>query len=249
MPIKFEIMQINERLDIEMIERGIVKSRGEAQRLIENQRVRVNGNIEIKSHKIVKEGDEISVDFVDVFVSRGGDKLKHALDSFKISVKDFVCLDIGASTGGFTDCLLQNGASKVYSVDVGENQLIEKLRKDKRVVSFEKTDIRKLELLPELVDLIVMDVSFISVIKILSFLKKFLKEKGFVVLLIKPQFEIFQNKDRKGKINDEKLVVEIIENIKNEIEKEGYDILGLIESPILGKKGGNVEYLIHFEKK
>ena len=249
MPIKLKIMHLEERLDIEMIERGIVKSRGEAQRLIENKRVRLNGEIETRSHKIVKEGDEISVDFVDVFVSRGGDKLKHALDSFKISVNDFVCLDIGASTGGFTDCLIQNGASKVYSVDVGEDQLIEKLKKDKRVVSIEKTDIRKLESLPELVDLIVIDVSFISVTKILSFLKKFLKEKGQVVLLIKPQFEIFQNKDRKGKINDEKLVEEIIENIKKDIEKEGYDILGLIESPILGKKGGNTEYLVYFERK
>jgi 23S rRNA (cytidine1920-2'-O)/16S rRNA (cytidine1409-2'-O)-methyltransferase len=217
--------------------------------LIENKRVRLNGVVETRSHKIVKEGDEISVDFANVFVSRGGDKLKHAIDNFKILVKDFVCLDVGSSTGGFTDCLIQNGASKVYSVDVGEDQLIEKLKKDKRVVSIEKTDIRKLELLPELVDLIVIDVSFISVTKILSFLKKFLKEKGQVVLLIKPQFEIVQNKDRKGKINDEKLVEEVIENIKKEIEKEGYMILGLVESPILGKKGGNVEYLIYFERK
>jgi 23S rRNA (cytidine1920-2'-O)/16S rRNA (cytidine1409-2'-O)-methyltransferase len=249
MSIKFEIMPLEERLDIEMTERGLVQSRGEAQRLIENKRVRLNGVVETRSHKIVKEGDETSVDFANVFVSRGGDKLKHALDSFKISVKDFVCLDVGSSTGGFTDCLIQNGASKVYSVDVGKDQLIEKLKKDKRVVSIEKTDIRKIESLPELVDLIVMDVSFISVTKILSFLKKFLKEKGQVVLLIKPQFEIVQNKDRKGKINDEKLVEEVIENIKKEIEKEGYMILGLVESPILGKKGGNTEYLVYFERK
>lgn len=239
---------MKERLDIEMTERGLTSSRSAAQRLISENRVRVNGNIESKNHKIVDTEDEISVDFTNVFVSRGGDKLQYALNFFKINVKEFVCLDVGASTGGFTDCLLQNGASKVYSVDVGENQLAEKLKQNEKVISFENVDIRDLKDLKEMVDLIVVDVSFISIEKILFGLIKFLKTGGLVVFLIKPQFEIQGNKNKQGKIVNDEMIFEKIAEIKELIKNNGYQIADFVESPILGKKGGNKEYLLYARK-
>ncbi len=239
---------MKERLDIELTERGLVQSRSAAQRLISENRVRVNGIVEVKNHKMVDSEDEISIDFTSVFVSRGGEKLQYALNFFKIKVKDFVCLDVGASTGGFTDCLLQNGASKVYSVDVGDNQLSERLKQNEKVVSFENVDIRDLKELEELVDLIVVDVSFISIEKILTSFKKFLKESGLVVFLIKPQFEIQGNKNKQGKVEDENLIFEKLVAIKQLIKEQGYDILDFVESPLLGKKGGNKEYLLYARK-
>ncbi len=239
---------MKERLDIEMVERGLVDTRNMAQRLIDDMKVRVNGSIENKCHKIVDTEDEISVDFTNVFVSRGGDKLQYALNFFKIKVKDFVCLDVGASTGGFTDCLLQNGANRVYSVDVGENQLAEKLKQNEKVVSFENVDIRELKDLKELVDLIVVDVSFISIEKILSNLAKFLKKDGLVVFLIKPQFEIQGNKNKQGKIVNEEMIFDKIVEIKKLVTDSGYQIVDFVASPILGKKGGNVEYLLYAKK-
>lgn len=236
---------MKERLDIEMVERGLVDTRNMAQRLIDDMKVRVNGNIENKCHKIVDTEDEISVDFTNVFVSRGGDKLQYALNFFKIKVKDFVCLDVGASTGGFTDCLLQNGANRVYSVDVGENQLAEKLKQNEKVISFENVDIRELKDLKELVDLIVVDVSFISIEKILLDLAKFLKKDGLVVFLIKPQFEIQGNKNKQGKITNEEMIFDRIVEIKKLVTDSGYQIVDFVASPILGKKGGNVEYLLY----
>lgn len=236
---------MKERLDIEMVERGLVDTRNMAQRLIDDMKVRVNGNIENKCHKIVDTEDEISVDFTNVFVSRGGDKLQYALNFFKIKVKDFVCLDVGASTGGFTDCLLQNGAERVYSVDVGENQLAEKLKQNEKVISFENVDIRELKDLKELVDLIVVDVSFISIEKILLDLAKFLKKDGLVVFLIKPQFEIQGNKNKQGKITNEEMIFDRIVEIKKLVTDSGYQIVDFVASPILGKKGGNVEYLLY----
>lgn len=236
---------MKERLDIEMVERGLVDTRNMAQRLIDDMKVRVNGNIENKCHKIVDTEDEISVDFTNVFVSRGGDKLQYALNFFKIKVKDFVCLDVGASTGGFTDCLLQNGAERVYSVDVGENQLAEKLKQNEKVISFENVDIRELKDLKELVDLIVVDVSFISIEKILLDLAKFLKKDGLVVFLIKPQFEIQGNKNKQGKITNEEMIFDRIVEIKKLVTDSGYQIMDFVASPILGKKGGNVEYLLY----
>lgn len=236
---------MKERLDVEMVERGLVDTRNMAQRLIDDMKVRVNGNIENKCHKIVDTEDEISVDFTNVFVSRGGDKLQYALNFFKIKVKDFVCLDVGASTGGFTDCLLQNGAERVYSVDVGENQLAEKLKQNEKVISFENVDIRELKDLKELVDLIVVDVSFISIEKILLDLAKFLKKDGLVVFLIKPQFEIQGNKNKQGKITNEEMIFDRIVEIKKLVTDSGYQIVDFVASPILGKKGGNVEYLLY----
>lgn len=238
---------MKKRLDILMLDKKLVTSRNDAQKLIEGGRVKVNGILIIKNNFQADEDDNIEIDDANVFVARSGAKLQEAINQFDIKIKDFVCLDVGASTGGFTECLLNNGAKKVYSVDVGSDQLDEKLKEDKRVVNFEKTDIRNLEGLGELVDLIVVDVSFISILKIIPFLKKFLKKEGRMVLLIKPQYEIKDNKNKKGKVKNDGLVEEVINDIKEAIKKEGYNVLGVIESPILGKKGGNKEYLIYCE--
>lgn len=238
---------MKKRLDILMLDKKLVTSRNDAQKLIEGGRVKVNGILIIKNNFQADEDDNIEIDDANVFVARSGAKLQEAINQFDIKIKDFVCLDVGASTGGFTECLLNNGAKKIYSVDVGSDQLDEKLKEDKRVINLEKTDIRNLKGLGELVDLIVVDVSFISILKIIPFLKKFLKKEGRMVLLIKPQYEIKDNKNKKGKVKNDGLVEEVINDIKEAIKKEGYNVLGVIESPILGKKGGNKEYLIYCE--
>lgn len=238
---------MKKRLDILMLDKKLVTSRNDAQKLIEGGRVKVNGILIIKNNFQADEGDNIEADDANIFVARSGAKLQEAINQFDIKIKDFVCLDVGASTGGFTECLLNNGAKKVYSVDVGSDQLDEKLKEDERVINLEKTDIRNLEGLEELVDLIVVDVSFISILKIIPFLKKFLKKEGRIVLLIKPQYEIKDNKNKKGKVKNDGLVEEVIDGIKEAIKKEGYNVLGVIESPISGKRGGNKEYLIYCE--
>lgn len=238
---------MKKRLDILMLDKKLVTSRNDAQKLIEGGRVKVNGILIIKNNFQADEDDNIEIDDANVFVARSGAKLQEAINQFDIKIKDFVCLDVGASTGGFTECLLNNGAKKIYSVDVGSDQLDEKLKEDKRVINLEKTDIRNLKGLEELVDLIVVDVSFISILKIIPFLKKFLKKEGRMVLLIKPQYEIKDNKNKKGKVKNDGLVEEVIDGIKEAIKKEGYNVLRVIESPILGKKGGNKEYLIYCE--
>lgn len=238
---------MKKRLDILMLDKKLVTSRNDAQKLIEGGRVKVNGILIIKNNFQADEDDNIEIDDANVFVARSGAKLQEAINQFDVKIKDFICLDVGASTGGFTECLLNNGAKKIYSVDVGSDQLDEKLKEDKRVINLEKTDIRNLEGLGELVDLIVVDVSFISILKIIPFLKKFLKKEGRMVLLIKPQYEIKDNKNKKGKVKNDGLVEEVIDDIKEVIRKEEYNVLGVIESPILGKKGGNKEYLIYCE--
>lgn len=240
-------MENIERLDVLVFKKQLTSSRNDAQKLIEAGKVKVNGKIVLKNHSKFDENANITIENENVFVSRAGEKLKKALEEFKIDVKNFICLDVGASTGGFTECLLNDSCDKVYSVDVGTDQLDEKLKKDRRVVNLEKTDIRSLEKLDELVDLITVDVAFISAIKIIPVLKKFLKDTGKVVLLVKPQFEIVQNKNKKGKVKDEEAIKEVLENVKKTIKEEGYILKGLIESPILGKKGLNKEYLVFFE--
>ncbi len=232
-----------ERLDKLLLLKQLVTSRNDAQKLIEAGKVKVNGQVTIKNHNKFDENVKIEIDSENNFVSRAGAKLQQVLDEFKIKVKDWACLDVGASTGGFTECLLNNGAKKVYSVDVGSDQLDEKLKKDARVINLEKTDIRQLEKLDEAVDFITVDVSFISILKVLPFLKKFLKNDGQMVLLIKPQFEIKGDKNKQGKVKDDILIKEVVNNIKNEVGKE-YKILGAIESMVTGKKGGNKEFLV-----
>lgn len=184
------------------------------------------------------------------FVSRGGVKLKEALSSFNIDVRDKICLDVGASTGGFTDCLLKEGARKVYAVDVGYGQLNWALRKDPRVVIFEKTNFRYFDcfLIREVVELVTIDVSFISLTKIipkaLQVLEKCNKSKRHILVLIKPQFEAGKNRVGKGGIvKDEKVISACVEKIKNFFLENGLNVLGIARSPILGRDG-NQEYLM-----
>ncbi|MEO2069142.1 MAG: TlyA family RNA methyltransferase [Desulfurobacteriaceae bacterium] len=191
-----------ERLDKLLVSKGLVKSRERAKALIMAGKVLVNGQVVDKAGASVSPDAIIEIKGDDIpYVSRGGLKLETAIKEFNLDVKDFVCLDIGASTGGFTDCLLQHGAKKVYAVDVGRGQLDWKLRNDERVISIEQFNARYLteEEVPEKVDLVVIDVSFISLTKILPVAKKFLKENGKIVALIKPQFELTKKEVDKGK--------------------------------------------------
>ena len=234
------------RLDIELTVRGICKSRAQAQLSIKESNVLLNGNICLKPNKEIKESDILSLVQIPKYVSRGGDKLEAALNAFGIkSLSGKIGLDIGSSTGGFTDCLLQNGVSRVYSVDVGTAQLDKILRDDGRIVVLEKTDIRALKNLPERVDIIVIDVSFISLDHIIPVLRHFLKQNGDVIALIKPQFEVGRgNVNRQGLVTDKNLYLEVIEKIKKCFILQNFEIGGVITSPIVGGTG-NTEFLIH----
>ena len=183
------------------------------------------------------------------FVSRGGLKLAKAFEVFPIDVKDMICLDIGASTGGFTDCMLQNGAAKVYAVDVGHGQLDWKLRSDERVVCMEKTNFRYVtnEQIPEPIDFVATDVSFISLTKILPAAKALLKPDAFMVCLIKPQFEAGREKvGKKGVVTDPKVHMEVVEMIETFAASIGFAVVGLDFSPIKGPEG-NIEYLLYIQ--
>jgi 23S rRNA (cytidine1920-2'-O)/16S rRNA (cytidine1409-2'-O)-methyltransferase len=209
--------------------------------------VYVNGQKADKPGTSYKSDVEIDVKKSSInYVSRGGLKLEAALEYFEVDVSDLIALDIGASTGGFTDCLLQKGAKKVYAVDVGYGQLDWKLRNDDRVILMEKVNARhmKAEDVPESIDIIVMDVSFISITKVIPSVVQFLKPGGMLVALIKPQFEVGKGEVGKGGIvRDENKHNEVVENIKNHIQDLDFKIKGVIPSPILGAQG-NKEFLI-----
>lgn len=177
------------RVDTLLVERGLVESRSLAQRLVMAGQVRANGQVVAKPSSQVDEKAELSVDKGPRFVSRGGDKLAAAFDIFGLNVTNCICADVGASTGGFTDCLLQQGAAKVYAIDVGQGILHWKLRKDSRVVAMEGINARFVEQLPEPVNLVTIDASFISLKILLPVAKKWLTEEGNILALIKPQFE------------------------------------------------------------
>lgn len=183
-----------------------------------------------------------------VYVSRGGTKLKEALDRFKIEVKDYVVLDVGSSTGGFVDCLLKEGASKVYSLDTAYGELAWKLRQDKRVVLLERTNILHLDKLPEQVDLVTIDVTFTSLVKILPIIKKFLKDNGKVVALVKPQYEDQEAALKNKGISPVELHDEILKKVIDSATNLGFANSGLIDSPILGG-AGNKEYLLYLNNK
>jgi len=238
--------QKTERLDIELTERGIVESRTLAQRLVMEGKVRVNGQVILKPSIKIKPDDEVTLDEEPKFVSRGGEKLLAALESFGILPLGWVCADIGASTGGFTDCLLQHGAAKVYAIDVGYGILHWKLRQDSRVISMERTNARFVDGLPEPVNLVTIDASFISLGILLPVVKDwFGPEGGQVVALIKPQFEAGQKEVSKGEgvITDPEIHRQVVEKVKSEAEMLGYSVQGIITSPLKGPKG-NVEFLI-----
>lgn len=228
-----------------MTERGLVKSRTLAQNLIKEGNVHINGRICTKASETVEDTDNIEITGeMPRYVSRGGLKLEKAVSLWEINLEGAVCLDVGASTGGFTDCMLQNGAKRVYAVDVGTSQLDPKLKDDSRVISLEQTDIRKAEI-PEKADFISIDVSFISLKLILPYIKNLWSEKGRCVALIKPQFEAGKKYlGKNGVIRDKKLQQSIVEDIKQFCITSGFTVIGTTESAITGGDG-NREFLIY----
>lgn len=238
------------RLDKLLFEKGLVESRERAKAVILEGSVLVNGVVVDKAGALVRTDYELTVVNKMPYVSRGGLKLEHALRHFDIDVNGKTAMDIGASTGGFTDCMLQHGAHKVYAIDVGYGQFSWILRTDKRVVLLEKTNIRYLdkELIYDEIDIATIDVSFISLLKVIPNIMGFLKPAGVMVALIKPQFEAGRKEVGKGGvIRSEEKRTEIVENIKRETEKMGLEVLGVTQSPLKGPKG-NVEYLLYLRK-
>jgi len=238
------------RLDIKLVECGIVQSRERAKRLIMAGKVTVNDRMQDKSGILVSESDVIALKGTDIpFVSRGGIKLESALTSFNIDISGSVCLDVGASTGGFTDCLLKHGAKQVYAVDVGYGQMAWNLRKDPRVVIIERTNIRYLpyEAVSNSVDLVTIDVSFISLKIVVPAVLKFMKATGSIIALIKPQFEVGKGKVGKGGVVREAPVHDaVINNLSAFFIETGLKIEGVITSPVTGPKG-NKEFLIYMK--
>lgn len=240
-----------ERIDKILVEKGLAESRSKAQALVMAGVVLVNEKrVEKSSESFLPTEDfRIKGDSPEAkYVGRGGLKLEKALTDFEIDPKDLVCLDVGASTGGFTDCLLQNGAKKVVAIDVGTNQLVWKLRNDPRVDSRENVNARnlKIEDFGEKFDLIVMDVSFISVAKIFPALLPLLKPSGRLITLIKPQFEVGKGEVGKGGIvRDEQKHESVVAKVNGFAESIGLKVCGLIESPILGAEG-NKEFLAFY---
>lgn len=242
---------MKERLDIVLVQRKLAASREKAKSIIMEGLVYVNGQKSDKPGAPVKEDDQIEIrGEVLRYVSRGGKKLEKAMQVFPIQLDGRVCIDIGASTGGFTDCMLQNGAVKVYSVDVGYGQLAWSLRNDPRVVNLERTNIRYIteEQVPELVDFISVDVSFISLTLVLPVAWKLLKEGAEMVCLVKPQFEAGKDKvGKKGVVREPQIHREVIEKVVDCAQQLGFSIMGLDFSPIKGPEG-NIEYLLFLQK-
>ena len=241
------------RLDVACVEQGLFGSRERALRAIMAGQVTLNGRPADKAGQPVRDGDMIELLKSDCpYVSRGGFKLKGALDNFKISVKGRVCLDIGAATGGFTDCFLQEGAARVYAVDVGDGQLHEKMKAHPGVVFIPQTNARflKPEMLPEKPELCAIDVSFISLKLILGPVFGVMKEGGEVVALVKPQFELAPGDLKRGIVKTEELRLKAVEDLRAFIKKvlPGVEESGLIDSSIRGAKG-NLEFLWYLKKR
>ena len=240
------------RIDRLLVDRGLVESRERGHALILAGQILVNGQKQDKAGSLVPEDAELRIlGEVLPYVSRGGLKLAAALKEFGLSAHGKVALDVGASTGGFTDCLLQHGAKKVYAVDVGYGQMAWKIRQDPRVVTIERVNIRAIEpaLVPEPVDIAVIDVSFISLEKVVPAILQFLRPGAELVALIKPQFEVGREQVGKGGIvRDEAARQAAVERIKLFVQEHGFDVKGVISSPITGQDG-NVEFLIYAVKQ
>ncbi len=240
-----------ERLDCALVSRGLAESREKAKAIIMSGIVYVNNQKCDKAGDTIKPDDNIEVRGETLkYVSRGGLKLEKAIKSFNIILDDFVCADIGASTGGFTDCMLQNGAKKVYSIDVGYGQLAWKLRTDERVVNLERTNFRYVtkEQVPDELDFASVDVSFISLSLIIPVMRTLLRDGGRAVCLIKPQFEAGkENVGKKGVVRDKSVHIAVIEKIIDIIKENKFSLLGLDFSPIKGPEG-NIEYLCYIQK-
>ena len=239
-----------ERLDVLMVQRNLAESREKAKALIMSGIVYVNGQKEDKAGTSFEETVQIEVRGSTLkYVSRGGLKLEKAMSHFGVELAGKVCMDVGASTGGFTDCMLQNGAVKVYAVDVGHGQLAWKLRNDDRVICMEKTNIRYVtpEDIGERIEFASIDVSFISLTKVLGPVKQLLTDDGQVVCLIKPQFEAGREKvGKKGVVREKSVHLEVIEMVSDYARSIGFGILGLEFSPIKGPEG-NIEYLLYLQ--
>lgn len=242
---------MKDRLDILLVKRGLAESREKAKAVIMSGIVYVDGQKEDKAGQTFADTANIEVRGNTLkYVSRGGLKLEKAMECFDVSVKDKVCMDIGASSGGFTDCMLQNGAKKVYAVDVGHGQLAWKLRNDTRVVVMEKTNIRyvKPEDIGESIDFASIDVSFISLSKVLPAAYNLLGECGEIVALIKPQFEAGREKvGKKGVVREKSTHIEVIQNCFAYAKENGFFVRELEFSPVKGPEG-NIEYLYHLVK-
>ena len=239
------------RLDVALVEQGFTDSREKAKRLIMSGIVYVNNQKSDKAGNTVKPDDVIEVRGETLkYVSRGGLKLEKAVDVFSLDLTGFICADIGASTGGFTDCMLQNGAEKVYSIDVGYGQLDWSLRTDERVINLERTNFRYVtkEQVPDELDFASVDVSFISLSHILPVMRTLLKEGGTAVCLIKPQFEAGkENVGKKGVVREKSVHIAVIEKIINLVRENNFSLLGLDFSPVKGPEG-NIEYLCYIRK-
>ena len=239
-----------ERLDVLMVRRNLAESREKAKALIMSGIVYVNGQKEDKAGTSFEETVQIEVRGSTLkYVSRGGLKLEKAMSRFGVQLAGKVCMDVGASTGGFTDCMLQNGAVKVYAVDVGHGQLAWKLRNDDRVICMEKTNIRYVtpEDIGDRIEFSSIDVSFISLTKVLGPVKQLLTDNGQVVCLIKPQFEAGREKvGKKGVVREKSVHLEVIEMVSDYARSIGFGILGLEFSPIKGPEG-NIEYLLYLQ--
>jgi len=242
---------LKERLDVILVNNGLASSRDNAKRTIMAGLVTVDGIVETKSGQKFDVDSEFKVkDKLLKYVSRGGLKLEKAIQSFNIKLNGCYAVDMGASTGGFTDCMLMNGALKVYALDVGYGQLDYKLRVDPRVINMEKTNIRYLDttLIEEPIDFISIDVSFISLRHMFPVASKILKDTGAVMCLIKPQFEAGREQvGKKGIVRDSKVHVEVIENVIGYASDNGLYPHGLDYSPVKGTKG-NIEYLLYLKK-
>ncbi len=243
---------MNSRVDIEMVNKGLVESREKAKALIMAGVVYVNNQKVLKAGDKIKDGDNIEIRGQKLpFVSRGGLKLDKAIKSFDINLSDEVCMDIGASTGGFTDCMLQNGALKVYAVDVGYGQLAWKLRNDERVINMERTNIRYIEddKITDPVSFISIDVAFISLKLVLPVAYRLLKENGRLVALIKPQFEAGREEvGKKGVVKDPHIHKKVITETVLFSHELGFTVENIDYSPIKGPEG-NIEYLLYLSKK
>lgn len=240
-----------ERLDVLLVKRALAESREKAKALI------MTGNVFVNEQREDKAGSTFPVDAsIEIkgkpmkYVSRGGYKLEKAVELWQVPIQGKICMDVGSSTGGFTDCMLQNGAVRVYAIDVGTNQLAWKLRQDGRVISMEKTNIRYVTKkdVPEKIGFSSIDVAFISLTKVLLPVRELLVEKGQVVALVKPQFEAGREKvGKKGVVRDKKVHLEVVSQIMTYALKIGFRILQLSFSPIKGPEG-NIEYLLYLEK-
>ena len=242
---------MKERLDVLLVKRNLAESREKAKAVIMAGNVFVDGQREDKAGSTFPPDADIEVrGHAMPYVSRGGLKLEKAMANFDVSVEDKVCTDVGSSTGGFTDCMLQNGAKKVFAIDVGRGQLDWKLRQDERVVCMEKTNIRYVtpEDIGEPVDFSSIDVSFISLTKVLEPIRNYLKEDGEIVALIKPQFEAGREKvGKKGVVREKGTHREVIHKVADYAVSIGFEVRAIDFSPIRGPEG-NIEYLIHLRK-